>query len=116
MSRQFQEIDEAASYLRRGRMFSLPASALGFESAFAQALAGGQVRPGDWLVAVRVLTRAAASASQPDERFLLLTQEDSETPELIQNDKCGSNKMIKSLAHETRQIHQRVFSSGDNIL
>ena len=47
MSRQFQEIDEAASYLRRGRMFSLPASALGFESAFAQALAGGQVRPGD---------------------------------------------------------------------
>jgi hypothetical protein len=34
----------------------------------------------------QVLTRAGASASQPDKRFLLVTQGDSDTPELIQND------------------------------
>ena len=37
-------------------------------------------------------TRADASASQPDKRFLLLTQGDSDTPELIQNDNAGAIK------------------------
>ena len=40
----------------------------------------------------QVLIRADASVSQPDERFLLLTQEGSETPELIQNDNAGALK------------------------
>jgi len=40
----------------------------------------------------QVLTRADASASQPNERFLLVTQEGSDTPELIQNDNTGEIK------------------------
>jgi YVTN family beta-propeller protein len=40
----------------------------------------------------QVLTRADVSVSQPEERFLLLTPEGSETPELIQNDKAGALK------------------------
>jgi len=40
----------------------------------------------------QVLTRSDASASQPDERFLLVTQEGSDTPELIQNDNAGEMK------------------------
>jgi hypothetical protein len=33
-----------------------------------------------------------ASASKPDERFLLITQEGSETSELIQNDNAAAIK------------------------
>jgi YVTN family beta-propeller protein len=40
----------------------------------------------------QVLTRADASASQPNERFLLVTPEGSDTPELIQNDNAGEIK------------------------
>jgi YVTN family beta-propeller protein len=40
----------------------------------------------------QVLTRSDASASQPEERFLLVTQGNNDTPELIQNDNAGAIK------------------------